>query len=207
MVQQERIKSERKFYEIKSIAERKFYDATIKSIDVEAKQTIIEMPDGLVRVFPKANWYHNQVGERGVLTVMANGDFLFWTYAEQQLRRWPEQDVPANKRKGDPGLWSWRLDDGEDRIIVKPGFIPGKGGQYVEDETEKVEIDVPPEFFDLCESKGLTVEQVLRGFIADVCGLQNLVNCPREDGFCSNGSDERMYAEQWFDRAFGGMFD
>ena len=44
---------------------------------------------------------------------------------------------------------------------------------------------------------------MLRGFIADVCGLMNYVKLPREDGYSSHGSDERDYAEQWFDRAYG----
>jgi hypothetical protein len=44
---------------------------------------------------------------------------------------------------------------------------------------------------------------VLRAFIADVCALQNFVKCPREDGYCSLGSDERRHAQHYFDRAYG----
>ncbi|MES2877494.1 MAG: hypothetical protein V4713_03660 [Pseudomonadota bacterium] len=178
-----------------------FYDMTIKSIDIKVNQTVFETTDGLAKTFQKAISFH-QVGSRGVLTVKTDGDFLFRAYPDPRLRRWPEQDIPANEDEGYFGAWSWRLDGIEDRITAKPGLIPGEGGRYIKDETDKVEIDIPPEFFQLCESRGITVEQALRGLIADVCGLQSYVNNPREDGFISNGSDERMYAKQWFDRAY-----
>lgn len=42
---------------------------------------------------------------------------------------------------------------------------------------------------DKAGSAGLKVEQLLQNFIGDLV-----------DGTYSNGSDERMYAEQWFDR-------
>lgn len=42
---------------------------------------------------------------------------------------------------------------------------------------------------------GLTVGQLLESFIGDLVG-----------GTYSNGSDERMYAEQWFERCGFGMF-
>lgn len=42
---------------------------------------------------------------------------------------------------------------------------------------------------------GLTVGELIENFIGDlVCGTY------------SNGSDERMYAEQWFERCWFGMF-
>lgn len=183
------------------MSEQKYYDATIALVDAEVNQTVIEIAAGQMMTFPKVNQFH-KAGLRGVLTVKADGDFLFWAYPDQSLRRWPEQDIPANPIKGQAEAWSWRIDRCDDRITVKPGFIPGVGGQYIEDQTEKVEIDVPPEFRELCETRGVTVEQALRGFIADVCGLQSYVITPREDGYSSNGSDERMYAEQWFERAY-----
>lgn len=178
-----------------------FYDATIRSIDTEGSSTVIETVDGKTKAFPRAFRFH-QVGARGVLTVKADGDFLFWPYPDQRLHRWPERDMPADESRSFPGAWSWRLKGSDVRITVKPEFIPGEGGRYIEDQTDSVEINVPPEFTALCASRGITVETALRGFIADVCGLQNYVNNPREDGFSSNGSDERMYAGQWFDRAY-----
>ncbi len=48
---------------------------------------------------------------------------------------------------------------------------------------------------ELCGGHGLTVEELIENFIGD------LVN-----GTYSNGSDERMYARQWFKRCWFGMF-
>ena len=41
---------------------------------------------------------------------------------------------------------------------------------------------------------GVTPEQVLRGFIADLAEIVNWAADPRTDGYSSNGSDERRMA-------------
>lgn len=46
-----------------------------------------------------------------------------------------------------------------------------------------------------CGMSGLTVAELLQNFIGDLIG-----------GTYSNGSDERMYANQWFDRCWFGSF-
>jgi hypothetical protein len=46
----------------------------------------------------------------------------------------------------------------------------------------------------------VTPEIVLRGFIADLCGIINWHASPREDGYSSNGSDERRMAQDYYDR-------
>lgn len=46
-----------------------------------------------------------------------------------------------------------------------------------------------------CGEYGLTVGELIENFIGDLV-----------DGTYTNGSDERMYAEQWFDRCYFGMF-
>ena len=46
-----------------------------------------------------------------------------------------------------------------------------------------------------CGEHGLTVGELIENFIGDLV-----------DGTYSIGSDERMYAEQWFDRCYFGMF-
>ncbi|HJT20090.1 MAG TPA: hypothetical protein VJ746_06445 [Nitrospira sp.] len=61
-------------------------------------------------------------------------------------------------------------------------------------------LDIPAEFVELCRTDGTTPEAVLRGFIADLCGLVSYVSNPRPDGYCSNGSDERLYAREYYDR-------
>lgn len=64
----------------------------------------------------------------------------------------------------------------------------------------KVEIDLPPEFVELCASDAVEPQRVLRGFIADVCGIMNWMSNPRSDGYSSNGSDERRYAQAYYER-------
>ena len=90
--------------------------------------------------------------------------FTFYVYADQRLRRKPECDII------DARLWCWAIEEVEGNILVKQGIIPGEGGRVIEEETEQVTVNVPLEFFDLCESRGVNANQVLRGFIADVYG-------------------------------------
>lgn len=64
----------------------------------------------------------------------------------------------------------------------------------------KLTLDLPVEFVELCEADGVTPETVLRGFIADLTGIMNWQANPREDGYSSNGSDERMMAQAYYER-------
>ncbi len=59
---------------------------------------------------------------------------------------------------------------------------------------------LPEEFIQLCKDNHTTPEIVLRGFIADVSHIMNWVSDPREDGYSSNGSDERRLAWEYFAR-------
>jgi len=83
------------------------------------------------------------------------------------------------------------------------GIIPGEAGRFVPDETEEVSLRVPPEFIRECARVQMNPEELLRSFVGDLAGIQNLSVCPRADRFGSNGSDERMFAQQWLDRAHG----
>jgi len=65
---------------------------------------------------------------------------------------------------------------------------------------QQITIELPEEFIDLCEQDGIEPETVLRGFIADLAEIMNWANDPREDGYSSNGSDERMKAREYYDR-------
>jgi hypothetical protein len=78
-----------------------------------------------------------------------------------------------------------------------------KPEDFIPDETKELTIKVPLEFFNLCKDFDETPEGVLRGFIADVCGLQSLTSFPREDGYSSHGSDERRMAYDYLERAYG----
>jgi hypothetical protein len=64
----------------------------------------------------------------------------------------------------------------------------------------RVTIDLPPEFVALCKGDGVEPEVVLRGFIADLAEIMNWADAPRADGYSSNGSDERRYAMEYYER-------
>lgn len=72
----------------------------------------------------------------------------------------------------------------------------------------KLTLNLPKEFVALCERDGVDPEQVIKGFIADLAGIQNWLNpdpsqgrMPREDdGYQSNGSDERRMAYDYYER-------
>ena len=64
----------------------------------------------------------------------------------------------------------------------------------------KITLELPVEFIELCEADGVLPETVLRGFIADVAGIHNWVVNPRADGYNSNGSDERSMAQAYYER-------
>lgn len=179
----------------------KIYDVQIHAVDATVPSTEYLMPGGSSKVVPFVSPYH-KVGDVGVVAFGENEEPTFWPYAEPRLRRWPEQDFAGDPEKGIAPFWSWRLQGSDDRISCKPHFIPGKDGRFIPDETESLAIQIPPEFVQMCAGRALDPELVLRGFIADLCRLQSYVVNPREDGFSSNGSDERMMAEQWFDRAY-----
>ncbi len=57
----------------------------------------------------------------------------------------------------------------------------------------KLNINLPQEFVDLCKDDGVEPEVVIRGFIADLMNL-------RGDDYNSNGSDERMMAQAYYER-------
>ena len=64
----------------------------------------------------------------------------------------------------------------------------------------KLTLELPTEFIELCAADGVTPETVLRGFIGDLAGIVNWAANPRADGYNSNGSDERMMARDYYER-------
>lgn len=64
-----------------------------------------------------------------------------------------------------------------------------------------ITLDLPPEFVRMCEIDGIDPALMLRGFIADVCGITGWLHVPRTDGYASHGSDERQMARAYFWRA------
>ena len=68
-------------------------------------------------------------------------------------------------------------------------------------KTNRLTLDLPPEFVALCQADNVTPEMVLRSFIADLAELINWADRPRADGYSSNGSDERRLATEYYERA------
>jgi hypothetical protein len=72
----------------------------------------------------------------------------------------------------------------------------------------EIKLKLPQEFIDLCASDKVSPETVLRGFIADLAGIQTWLHpnpaegrMPRpKDGYQSNGSDERRLAYAYYSR-------
>jgi hypothetical protein len=67
--------------------------------------------------------------------------------------------------------------------------------------SRRITLTLPSEFIELCEQDNVTPELVLRGFIADLCEIVSWADHPRADSYCSNGSDERLYAREYYERA------
>ena len=59
---------------------------------------------------------------------------------------------------------------------------------------------LPDEFIERCRRDGVEPETVLRGFIADLCGIWSSADAPRADGYCINGSSESDKAQEYYDR-------
>jgi hypothetical protein len=171
------------------------YDATLVQLDVARGILFFTAEAATHRVaFPHVSSF--SVGAIGRLRLPAEGrEFAFHAYPDQRLRRAPALDEPEKNR------WGWQI--GERRFTVHVGVIPGRAGRIISRDTQTQALELPREFIDFCDTRGITPESVLRGFIADLCGLMNFFACPREDGYSSCGSDERQQAQDYFKRAWG----
>lgn len=188
-------------YLAQEVGEERHYDARLSCTDTNANTSTFETPNGQTKLAPIA-FQFNTVGEIGVLTYRPGGECWFHAYPDQRLRRAPDADIQGDPVTGIRPYWGWRIEGNDESFLGPPHFVPGRDGRFIEAVTEDTTIAVPSEFIDMCAERGLEPEEVLRGFIADVCALQNYLDMPRADGYSSNGSDERMLAEQWFDRAY-----
>jgi len=132
------------------------------------------------------------------------GACYFRDYIDQSLRRVPELDS-SDRATSDDGraleVVGWRCDARPHGFRAPVGIIPGEAGRFVPDETVAVTLRVPPEFVRECRRVQMTPQELLRSFAGDLAGIQNFVACPRADGYGSNGSDEREYADAWLHRA------
>jgi len=62
----------------------------------------------------------------------------------------------------------------------------------------KITLELPNQFLDLCDHDGVKPDLVLRGFIADLCSVYDWQSGAYK--YITNGSDERHYARAYYDR-------
>jgi hypothetical protein len=137
-------------------------------------------------------------GTVGLLCLPPYDDtFAFYSYPDQRLRRAPECDPPNQQD------WGWSIE--EYRFTVKRGILPGLSGAVIRDDTRALEIRLAPEFDDWCARHQLDPVNVLRTFIADVCGITDSRRRPREDGYCSSGAHERFLAREYVRRVYPAL--
>jgi hypothetical protein len=181
--------------DIKSKTE--IYDAELTRIDVLSGLVNFraEGEDRLVALVHQPHWALGTVGRLRLTS--EDGSSTFFPYPDQRLRRHPPNDDPRLR------LWGWRIE--EQTFACKHGVIPGKDGLVFIQDTETVVLELPREFLELCRTIRLRPETVLQGFIADLCSLISWSHLPREDGYSSNGWDERRIAQAYFQRAYGWL--
>jgi hypothetical protein len=179
--------------------EHYLYDAVLTRINADAGVLTFTVGASNHRVvYPHVTtWTVGTVG-RLRLSTDPRG-FAFHSYVDQRLRRVPGLDDLAQQQ------WGWRI--GERRFRVRSGLLPGQNGEVVRRDTEPLVLDLPREYLTYCADRGLKPATVLRAFIADLCELFDWNACPREDDYSTNGSDERLYAEAYFQRCFGWVDD
>jgi hypothetical protein len=173
------------------------YDAELIRIERDCRLVVFRAA-GRVYVLPTANATWWAVGTIGRLSLCKEpAEYSFRAYPDQRLRRLDALD------DADADVWAWTFTDTSRVVLVKAGVIPGQNGAVVREESHALNIAVPYEFVQLCARFKLLPACVLRGFIADLCALQNPASRPREDGYGSSGSAERLLAQEYFERAYG----
>lgn len=163
----------------------------------------------------------SDIGQVGYVIPVPNrpdpepGAVFFRPYQDQSLRRVYELDstneeyqlVPLNlgiypHHRADC-VCGWRCDSRPEGFLAPAGLVPGANGEFVHDETEVVSVRIPPEFSREARRHQMKPVELLESFIGDLAGIHNFANKPRADRYGSNGSDERMLASNWLDRAHG----
>ena len=171
------------------------YDVELLAVDTSRKRLDLRLGREIITAQSACSviWPAGTVGSFRFLN--GSDHCAFEPYMDQRLRRFPELDEKK------PLRWAWRVGD---RIVhARPHVTPGTGGALVRDGTTLVHLPIPPEFVEFCRLKKLTPHTVLRAFIADLCGVRDLLAYPREGRFCTNGVDERLRANDYFYRTFG----
>ena len=177
--------------------EQSFYNARLKTLT--DKEAVYEW-GGKTILLPRPaqiEQLQQQIGQIGLLVIDEEGGEpgFFTPYAEQRLLRVMQYDRPHH--------WAWQLEGAEELILTQAGTVPGIDGKVVIDATRPLVLACPPEFDDFCSYYNQQAEDVLRAFIADVCGLRDVPESPREDGYHSDASDEQKLASRYMAAVYG----
>ncbi|RQU83913.1 hypothetical protein [Burkholderia cenocepacia] len=197
-----------------------YFDSRLVEVSATG-ELVIEYQASTLRVpgYPRTDgkideFLAKKIGQIGVATFVSATEhhpafYRFEPYGDQTMRRAYELDDFRRPQRAGMGydgyneeVIGWRSEAQPEGFLAPRGLVPGANG-FIADDTENITIAVPREFYDLCAEVKKSAEDVLRGFIADVAALDNYLNCPRADGYGSNGSDERMMARDYFERAHG----
>lgn len=162
---------------------------TVLSVDIQGQGAVVTTKRNMMAVLAQS------IGTVGRLARL--GWPSFTPYVEQSLRRVPELDLPSHAMLG------WRTDSEPSGFCAPSHIVPGADGRFVPKMTTPITLEVPQELVDLARQHQISPKELLEDFIADVCGLESPLSHPRADHFTSNGSDEAMLAQDWFERAHG----
>ena len=125
--------------------------------------------------------------------------WIFDGYKDQSLRRRPELDNGPRmgwSNASRPAGWT-----------APRGLLPGAGGGFVEDETEKFTVRVPPEFVSVAARYRVPVARLLRAFVADACCIEPQPGEPRADGYRRTSPAAHSAALGYLAAAFGEPSD
>lgn len=175
-----------------------YYDVRLISVSADAG-LVLEYQGGILELIqiPDSvySYYEGYIGLIGVAesSYHSQEDF-FHPYIDQSMRRLFELDHH--------GRIGWCNSSHPFGWTAPYNIIPGADGAFIDNQTQPITIDVPEEFFTLCQNFSVDPSTVLRSFIGDACALENYVSEPRADRYGSNGSDERDIAIQYMFRTF-----
>lgn len=134
---------------------------------------------------------------------MTVNDFLFSLETLLAGER-SDAKIAAEDLAGDLLIWiehtPWGSADLDRRRTTVAGQLLALRNRRPQVKGPTLTLHLPPEMIALCADHGIDPNTVLRGFIADLCGIMNWAKSPRDDGYSSNGSDERLYARRYYDR-------
>jgi len=152
------------------------------------------VPPSRVYVLPTANMTWWTLGTFGRLSLRKEpAEYTFRAYPDQRLRRIPALDDAA------ADMWAWTFTDTARVVLVKAGLIPGQNGAVVPEDTRALGLGVPYEFVQFCARLACVQRTCCAALLPTYVRFTTSSRAPREDGYGSNGRDERMLARTYFE--------